>query len=177
MELQAQHEHLTTPCRLLATLVLPEITSEVNDTLRKHAKGTKQWGSRDIVSFLGDCMQCFFLNASDDWNRSDTIVREFCHEYEVDEQGRTRLVQLFIGLQQIVIREVPTKMEENDGAMQKVNAILERLASRLLPIPGCLTQISLVVIVVLFILSVCCNCLPGSLQQRKGIIIDISTQN
>ncbi|KAL7515360.1 hypothetical protein ACHAXN_013319 [Cyclotella atomus] len=126
MELQAQHEHLTTPCRLLATLVLPEITSEVNDTLRKHAKGTKQWGSRDIVSFLGDCMQCFFLNASDDWNRSDTIVREFCHEYEVDEQGRTRLDQLFIGLQQIVIREVPTKMEENDGAMQKVNAILER---------------------------------------------------
>ena len=97
MELQAQHEHLTTPCRLLTILVLPEITSQVTDILRKHAKGAKIWEKREIVCFLGDCMECYFLNPSDQWNRRDTIVKDFCDEYEMDEEGRLQLNQIFIG--------------------------------------------------------------------------------
>ena len=127
MELQAQHEHLTTPCRLLATLVLPEITSQVTDILRKHAKGAQSWEKRDIVCFLGDCMECYFLNPSDQWNRRDSIVGDFCDEYEMDEKGRLQLDQIFIGLQYIVLSEVPTKMELNDSTMNRVRASIDKL--------------------------------------------------
>ena len=116
MELQAQHEHLTTPCRLLSTLVLPEITSEVNETLQKHTDGSKRWENHDVSSFLGDCMECYFHNASDDWNRSGTIVKDFCDEYGVNDQGRNHLDKIFKGLQYIVVNEVPTKQEANDPA-------------------------------------------------------------
>eukprot|EP00985_Skeletonema_marinoi_P031131 scaffold36364_cov73-Skeletonema_marinoi.AAC.1 len=40
MELQTQHEHLTTPCRLLACLAMPELTVEVSSIVRE--RGTEQ---------------------------------------------------------------------------------------------------------------------------------------
>ncbi|KAL7543356.1 hypothetical protein ACHAXR_013109 [Thalassiosira sp. AJA248-18] len=111
MELQTQHEHLTTPCRLLSTLVMPELTSNVDEILRNHARGGKKWKKQDIISFLGDSMQCYFQSPSDDWNRKDTIVQDFCSQYQVDHQGCDEIEKLFRGVQHIVLLEVPVKPE------------------------------------------------------------------
>ena len=121
MELQAQHEHLTTPCRLLSTLVMPEITAHVDDTLRNHA--AKKCAKPDIIAFLGDCMECNFLNPSDDWNRRDTIVQDFCSKYQVDSQGSAELEQLFMGINHMVALEVPLKME-NNGKFNRMRAAM-----------------------------------------------------
>ncbi|KAL3804368.1 hypothetical protein HJC23_011296 [Cyclotella cryptica] len=126
MELQAQHQHLTTPYRLLSTLVLPELTSNVDDILRKHSNGTKEWKKQDIISYLGDCLECFFINPSDEWNRKETIVQDFCSEYDVDSSGRAQLEQMFMAIQYLVILEVPLKMEINSST-EKLRAAQARL--------------------------------------------------
>eukprot|EP00956_Cyclotella_meneghiniana_P040647 scaffold201457_cov30-Cyclotella_meneghiniana.AAC.1 len=61
-------------------------------------------------------MECYFQNPSDDWNRSGTIVKEFCDEYGVNEQGRNHLDKIFGGLRYVVVNEVPLKQEANDPA-------------------------------------------------------------
>ena len=58
MEIQAHHEHLTTPYRLLSTLAFPEIALKVMSIMRKLAG--KKWNERDVTSFLGDCIECHF---------------------------------------------------------------------------------------------------------------------
>mmetsp|Transcript_1993 Transcript_1993/g.4320 ORF Transcript_1993/g.4320 Transcript_1993/m.4320 type:complete len:940 (+) Transcript_1993:98-2917(+) len=108
MELQAQHEHLTTPCRLLATLALPEITANVDAIVRQH--GSKSCIKRsEIIAFLGDCMQCSFHNQSDSWNRKDSILSEFVAQHEVNATGSAELEQIFQGVMRITVLEIPIK--------------------------------------------------------------------
>lgn len=109
MELQAQHDHLTTPFRLLATLVMPEVTVQVASVMRQHA--VEKCKEKDITIFLGDCIECFFRNPSDECNRRDTIVQDFCAQYQVDSAGRAELEQVLQGVERIVLLEVPLKAE------------------------------------------------------------------
>mmetsp|Transcript_54298 Transcript_54298/g.162487 ORF Transcript_54298/g.162487 Transcript_54298/m.162487 type:complete len:927 (-) Transcript_54298:214-2994(-) len=104
-DLQVQHEHFTTPYRLLATLVLPDVTRHVTEVLREHA--SMDCDERAVASFLGDCMECYFRNPSDDLNRKDDIVKEFCAEQGMNETGRLELQEVFNGLQKVVSLEVP----------------------------------------------------------------------
>lgn len=90
MELQAQHPHLTMPCWVLPTLVMPEITSNIHDILTKHAGRDCKWENQDIISFLGDCMECFFISPSSEWNKWNTIIQDFCSHYGVNLYGQTR---------------------------------------------------------------------------------------
>ena len=110
MELHSQHEHLTTPYRLLATLAFPEITTNLSDIVKNHA--SKRCGKQDIIAFLGDCLECFFRNPSDRCCRRDTIVQEFSNKYEIDSVGSTEIDQLFIGIDKMVSLEVTLKPEE-----------------------------------------------------------------
>ena len=105
MELQTQHENLTTPCRLLACLVLPELTAEVSKVVGE--RGAKQCDRSEIIAFLGDSMECTFLNPSDAWNRKDSIVDDFCRKYEVDNTGSAQIEQLFVGIRHMTILEIP----------------------------------------------------------------------
>jgi len=123
MELQTQHEHLTTPCRLLACLVLPELTANVSSIVRE--RGARQCDRRDIIAFLGDSMECTFLNPSDEWNRMDSIVGDFCREYEVDAEGSAEIEQVFVGIRHITILEIPIKPEITTD-LHRMRAILER---------------------------------------------------
>ncbi|KAL7545668.1 hypothetical protein ACHAWF_009016 [Thalassiosira exigua] len=107
LELQSQHPHLTTPCRLLAALVLPEMTAKVDEIVRE--RGSRSCERKDIVAFLGDCMQCCFHNPSDSWSREGSIVRDFVSEYGVDAAGRSELEQLFQGLLQMTMLEISMK--------------------------------------------------------------------
>mmetsp|Transcript_21263 Transcript_21263/g.46147 ORF Transcript_21263/g.46147 Transcript_21263/m.46147 type:complete len:856 (-) Transcript_21263:813-3380(-) len=107
MELHAQHDHLTTPCRLLATLVLPEITANVDAIVRQH--GSKSCNRREIIVFLGDCMECCFHNQSDSWNRKDSIVSEFVAQYEVNATGSSELEQIFQGVLRMTLLEISMK--------------------------------------------------------------------
>jgi len=50
MELQTEYEHLTTPCRLLSTAIMPEITASVNSILWNHA-ASKNCKKHEIISF------------------------------------------------------------------------------------------------------------------------------
>lgn len=108
-ELQASHAHLNTPCRLLAALALPELTAEVDSIVRQH--GSKSCERGDIISFLGDCMQCCFHNPSDSWSRRDTVVDEFVTQYEVDSTGSGELERLFKGLQHTTLLEITMKTD------------------------------------------------------------------
>jgi len=109
MDLQLQHEHLTTPYRLLATLVLPDITRHVMEVLREHA--SKHCDERAASCFLGDSMECYFRNLSDDLNRKDVIVQEFCTKQGVNEAGTAELQKVFEGLHHVVSLEVPIGAE------------------------------------------------------------------
>ena len=82
MEIQAHHEHLTTPYRLLSTLAFPETALKVMSIMRKHA--VKKWNERDVTSFLGDCIECHFRAQSDKCNKKDSVVNDFCTLYNVD---------------------------------------------------------------------------------------------
>ena len=110
-ELQAQHAHLTTPCRLLATVAMPEITAHIDSIVKEN--GSKKCSRCDIIAFLGDSIQCGFHNSSDSWSRRDTIVSEFASEFGVDDAGRSELEQLFQTLLRLTILELPMKP---DGA-------------------------------------------------------------
>jgi len=123
MELQTQHDHLTTPCRLLSCLVLPELTANVSSIVRE--RGAKLCDRRDIIAFLGDSMECTFLNPSDEWNRMDSIVGDFCRKYEVDAEGSAQIEQIFAGIRHITILEIPIKPEITSD-LHRMRATLER---------------------------------------------------
>ncbi len=115
MDLLLQHEDLTTPYRLLATVVLPEITQHVTATVREHAR--KEGCTESNVSvFLGDCMETFFRNTSDPCNRREEVVNDFCSEWEVNSVGTTEIHQIYKGLQQLVALEVPLAPEQKQHA-------------------------------------------------------------
>lgn len=113
MELQLQYPHLTTPYRVLSTVVLPEITEEVAAVLRGHA--SENFTSKDIIVFLGDCLECSFRNVSDPFNRAGFIVPEFCTKYKVDSHGTKRLHQLVKGLHNVTVFEVPLAAEKRQN--------------------------------------------------------------
>merc|ERR1719253_1537645 len=110
-DLHAQHSHLNTPCCLLATLALPELTVEVDSIVRKHA--SKSCERSDIISFLGGCIQCTFHNPSDSWSGQDSILSDFVAQYEVDTQGSTELEKLFKGIDLTARLEITTKIDLN----------------------------------------------------------------
>lgn len=123
MELQTQHEHLTTPCRLLACLEFPEITAQVSSIVGE--RGAKPCGRSEIIAFLGDSMECSFINPSDEWNRKDSIVGEFCRKYEVDDTGSAQIEELFVCISQMTILEIPMKPEVTTS-LNQFRATLER---------------------------------------------------
>jgi hypothetical protein len=120
MELQAHHEHLTTPYRLLSMVIMPDMTLDIMSIMREHA--AKKCNERDVSSFLGDCMECYFRNVSDEFNKSGTIVRDFCATYQVDSFGRSEMEKIFLAIEMIVKLEVPFMLEkdENYDRMQRV---------------------------------------------------------
>jgi len=123
-ELQAQHEHFTTPYRLLATLILPDVTRHVTKILNDHS--AQDCDEKIVSSFLGDCLECWFRNPSDDLNRKDVIVQEFCADREVNEVGQAGLQEVFSGLQHLVCIEVPI------GPELSMNAAIMGLASSIM---------------------------------------------
>lgn len=113
VELGLQYPHLTTPYRLLSTIVLPDITMEVTSILRRHA--SRKVTEKDVIIFLGDCLECTFRNVSDPSNRSEFVVPEFCEEYRVDSHGSEKLSKIVEGLRKVTIFEVPMAVEKNQN--------------------------------------------------------------
>ena len=72
MELSLQYPHLTNPYRLFATVLLPEITNDFVSIVREHT--TIKIMEKDVIIFLGDCLECAFRNVSDPHNRTEFIV-------------------------------------------------------------------------------------------------------
>lgn len=105
MELHNQHEHLSTPYRLLAVIVFPEFTAKVAGIMREHA--SHKCCEKDISVFLGDCMECCFRNTSDSLNKTDSMVQDFCQTYNVDETGSDEIQLIFKGIQTWCVMEVP----------------------------------------------------------------------
>jgi hypothetical protein len=115
MDLMVQHKHLSTPYRLLATLVLPEITQAMLTIIQEH--GTNSGCTRrDISIYLGDYMECCFRNRQDPYNRKDTIVQELCRRWQVDSVGTTQLEKFSQALQQLVSIEIPIGPEKGEVA-------------------------------------------------------------
>ena len=113
MDLQTQHPHFTTPYRLLATLVLPDITRSITSIMREHAAKTCK--ERDVSSYLGDCIECYIRNPTDPHNKQDTIVQDFCRQWEVNSTGTKELEEIFKGLKMVTRLEVPVASEEHDN--------------------------------------------------------------
>jgi len=104
-ELMLQHSHLTSPYRLLATFVLPELTQELDSILRNHT--AENVTEQDLKCFLGDCLECVYRNPSDPFNKKDTIVQECCAGWKVDSIGASKLEDFFVGLVRVARLEVP----------------------------------------------------------------------
>jgi hypothetical protein len=115
MELMVQHEHLTTPYRLLATMVFPEITRDLTAIVREHA-AIEGCTEKDIIMYLGDCMESYLRNPSDPYNRKDDIVKEFCCKWQLDSVGTGELEETWSALQQWVVYEVPAGLELDQRA-------------------------------------------------------------
>ncbi len=112
-ELRLEYPHLTTPYRLLSTIVLPDITQEVTSILRKHAP--RKVMEKDVIVFLGDCLECTFRNISDPCNRAEFVVPEFCKEYKVDSHGAEELRKVVEGLRKVTVFEVPMAVEKQQN--------------------------------------------------------------
>ena len=123
VELETQHEHLSTPCRLLSCLAFPELTAEIDSIVREH--GSKECGRSEIIAFLGDSMECSFLNPSDEWNRMDSMVDDFCQTYDVDTAGFVQIEQIFKGIGHMTVLEIPIKPEINSN-LAHMRATIER---------------------------------------------------
>jgi len=117
MELQIQHKHLTTPYRLFATMIFPEMTKNVVDILQEHSFSKPSNEEIVALCFVGDCIECYFRNPSDENNRKDVIVQAFCTEYQINNSGCNELLQLFKGMEMLVRFEVPIgpEMEMNSS--------------------------------------------------------------
>jgi hypothetical protein len=128
IELSLQYPHLTTPYRLLSTVVLPDITREVASIKREHA--ADKVAEKDVTVFLGDCLECSFRNVSDSCNRAEFIVPEFCKEYKADSHGSDRLQEVVKGLSMMTSLEVPLSKEEKAQNSQFLKKIPLSLKSR-----------------------------------------------
>ncbi len=122
MDLLLQHEHLTTPYRLLATLVLPEITQTLTATVREHGR-KEGCTEKDISVYLGDCLESSCRNPSDPCNRKEELVVDFCDMWQVDSTGRKEFKEYFEALRQLVVYEMPVGPEkgpQNIGHFQGI---------------------------------------------------------
>ena len=66
----------------------------------------------DITMYLGDCLESYFRNLRDPYNRKYIIVKEFCCTWQVDSVGSRELVELSKGLDQYVKFETPLRTEK-----------------------------------------------------------------
>jgi hypothetical protein len=124
MELQMQHVHLSTPCRVLSALMFPELTAHVHATVCE--RGTEKCERHEVIAFLGDCMMySAFLNPSDDWNKRDSVVGDFCSKYGVDATGSAQIEQFIVAISHMTILEIPMKPEMNSN-LDRMRAQLER---------------------------------------------------
>lgn len=112
MDLQAHHEHFTTPYRVLATVILPEVAHLIRTTV--HEYGSKPCNAKEVIIFLGDSLECHFRNPSDSLNRTETIVQEFCKEFQVDAEGETQMENVFNAVRMLMLFEVPYFVEKKD---------------------------------------------------------------
>ena len=113
MDLQQQHAHLTTPYRILSTLVLPEITHNIAQIVRDQGISTPSL-EKEIAIFLGDCLECHFRSRSDPFNKSETVVKEFCAKLKVNETGASEIQKLFEAIHLLVMFEAPLYPEKCD---------------------------------------------------------------
>ncbi|KAG7370956.1 hypothetical protein IV203_019526 [Nitzschia inconspicua] len=129
LDLELQYPHLTNPYRVLATVVLPEVTKQITATLRQHA--SVKCTEKDVIIFLGDCLECSFRNISDPINRAKSIVPELCEQFQVDSQGEQELRRLVKAVHTMVIFEVPFFMEKvgNQQLVSEIQAVVPSLGS------------------------------------------------
>ena len=123
MDLMVQHDHLTTPYRLLATMVFPEITQDLTATVREHGATTKEGcccTERDITIYLGDCLESYFRNPSDPFNRKDDLVKEFCKKWEIDSIGSKEFEDFYVALDMSVKYEIPIASEKEQCARSRL---------------------------------------------------------
>jgi len=112
MELQQQHPHLTTPYRMISTLVLPEITKDVSRVVREQGDSTDIPSlEKEITIFLGDCLECNFRSRSDPFNDMDTVVKFFCTKLKVNEHGASEIQEICHKIQNSVVLEAPMPYE------------------------------------------------------------------
>lgn len=110
MELQAQHNHLKTPFHVMSVLVLPHLTAEISKIVEAHASA--RCPREDIISFLGDSIECSCRNESDRKNRKDTLVTDFCSRYHIDGRGQEKIDQFYLAVTTMCLLELPIKLEK-----------------------------------------------------------------
>ena len=109
-ELTLQYPHLSTPYRLLATVILPGVIDMVSSVLLEHS--SKKTELRDAQVFLGDCLECSFRHPLDPCSRFEFILPEFCKRYKVDSRGTEELQHIMEAIQYYVMFEVPLRPDE-----------------------------------------------------------------
>ena len=91
--------HLKTPFHVLSVLVLPNLTAEIANIVEAHASA--RCPREDIISFLGDSIECSCRNESDRKNRKHTLVTDFCRRYQIDGHGQEKIDEFHLAVTKI----------------------------------------------------------------------------
>jgi hypothetical protein len=80
-ELQLDHPHLSTFCRILACVFMVSYVNELNNHVRTVGKNVPK---TELIAFIGDIVECAFRNPrGDPQNRPREMVITFCGKYKL----------------------------------------------------------------------------------------------
>ena len=118
MDLQAQYPHLTTPYRVLSTIVFPEITEQVAQIVREYGsiESSSSGLEKETICFLGDCLECHIRSPSDPHSKKKSVVRDFCSSFKISGAGVSELNRIFTGLGHVCVNEIPVGAEQQQAA-------------------------------------------------------------
>ena len=94
---------------MLGTLITPEITQNITQIVRAQASTSTNDLEKEVVIFLGDCLECHFRPPrSDPFNKLvGSVMTEFCTKMKVNESGASGIKEMFDGTQLLVMLEAP----------------------------------------------------------------------
>lgn len=108
MEFIMDHEDINTPYRMLSAIVLPEITLHTSKIVKAHGKRLTNRIEKDVMIFLGDCLECTFRNQDE---KADALALDFCQRYEINPSGTEEITHCVQGLLSLTRNEVPIMAE------------------------------------------------------------------
>ena len=127
--LMADHPHLSTSYRIMAIAVFPHMVTELQSLFAKPIP------ARPVVEFVSDCLEGFFRNESDPFNRKEDVIREFATRWDLSpsvvDQGANavRLLALMLAGRRQDIETTLSMVQSQSHLLPFDSSVLSNLAA------------------------------------------------